>query len=172
MSESGLQKIVAELAKRAQKQAADEIVEVQIRVVSGTFDKLVTYTNLLVLAGYATFFGLWQVTKEMIDPRLSMLAAFFTAVSASVFVLFEVFRGYIHSLSLVKLDQIILGAAATDAQRLTQAIGEHSKAERVMNARILPVWRVIFLVTVLTGVAGIGILLWAFLSHLLDGILM
>ena len=163
-----LQKAVEDLSRRAQKQAADEIIDAQIRVMAGTFDKATAYANLLVLAGYASFFGLWQVTKGQVDTKLSTLAALLMAVSATVFVFFEVAKSLYHSISLNRLNKVMTGPAAANPHLLLQAIAEHNKTQDKATTRLFRWWLVAFIITVVAGLGAVGILMSAFVGALLS----
>ncbi|EJC6960356.1 hypothetical protein MX910_004386 [Vibrio vulnificus] len=79
------------------KMAANALVEAQIKILTASYDKMAAYTNLVVVAGYATFFGLWNLTKDILSPDQKLWSALLIAISASVFVIFEVTKNYFHS---------------------------------------------------------------------------
>jgi hypothetical protein len=45
-----LNKIVQELAAKAQKQEQDQKIDVLIKVMSALYEKAITYTNLIIVA--------------------------------------------------------------------------------------------------------------------------
>lgn len=98
-----LQKVLTEMANRQQELAqkesqrqarelADKIVDVQTAILSAGFDKAATYTNLIVLGGYATYFALWSQVKDHLTPIAEILSGLCMLVSALTFVLFEVYK--------------------------------------------------------------------------------
>jgi uncharacterized membrane protein (DUF2068 family) len=79
-------------AQQQQEKAVNDIVETQIKIVSATFDKAVAYTNVIVIGGYAAFFGLWSLTKQYMTAMQARWAALLMLLSASTFVFFEVYK--------------------------------------------------------------------------------
>jgi hypothetical protein len=67
-----------------------EIVDAQIKVFSAVYEKARTYTNLVIVAGYAGFFGLWSLTREYLAPRSALIAAALMGISIAGFVFFEI----------------------------------------------------------------------------------
>jgi hypothetical protein len=97
MDQSAWQRGFSEAAKREQARVAAEISDAQIRVLSAVFDKAVAYTNLIMLGGYAGFFGLWQLTSSSLTKTLSMWAALLVFISLVTFVGYEIFKMVIGS---------------------------------------------------------------------------
>src|SRR5438067_6391791 len=57
-----------------------------------------SYTQILLGAGYAGFFAIWSGTREFIGPRTRVLTGLMISISLVVFIAFEVFRVFVHSL--------------------------------------------------------------------------
>ena len=163
-----MEEVVKRLAEESDKRTAEQIVEAQIKVMAATYDKAMAYTNLITVAGYASFFGLWQITKEKLADNVSILSALLIVVSAAVFVLFEVTKNYFQSRNIQKLNAIITNpGTANSAIALQKAFDEHNSR---VNRQIVYWgywWHFSWIFTVTTGVAAIGLLLWSFLSQLL-----
>jgi hypothetical protein len=163
-----LQKLLEDQVRRAQKQTADEIIDANIKIMAATFDKAVAYSNLLVLAGYASFFGLWQVTRGLVTPKLSALAALLMAISATVFVLFEVAKALFHSIALQQLNRAMTSAPIGNPQALAQAIAQHNKSQERSTVSFMRWWFVAFAITVAAGLGAVGILMSAFIGVLVE----
>lgn len=163
-----MEEVVKRLAEEADKRAAEQIVEAQIKVMAATYDKSMAYTNLITVAGYASFFGLWQITKEKLDDNVSIWSALLIGISAAVFVLFEVTKNYFQSRNIQRLNGIITNPnIASSATALQQAFNEHNGR---VNRQIVfwgYWWHFSWLITVSSGVTAIGLLLWSFVSQLL-----
>ena len=42
----------------------DLAVDIQIRIIAGAYEKANAYTNLIIVAGYAGLFALWQIRER------------------------------------------------------------------------------------------------------------
>lgn len=167
MAQHPLQQAIAEAAAAQDKKAADAIVDMQIRILSAVYEKAIAYTNLIVLAGYASFFGLWQLTKDGLTKQQTMWAALCILSSAVVFVMFEVTKMYVSSRTILKLNKTIADPAVVNsAARLMAALGAVEKEERRVVIMFGYWWHFALAFTVLTGLAGVGILAYAFISAL------
>ncbi|MEW8654652.1 MAG: hypothetical protein AB2595_10465, partial [Candidatus Thiodiazotropha endolucinida] len=122
-----MEEIVSRLAQEEDKRSAKRIVDAQINIISAAYDKAIAYTNLITIAGYASFFGLWQITQDKMSDSYSVWAALLLAVSASLFVLFEVTKTYFHSKNVLKLNEIISNPEISNsATALQAAFDEHN----------------------------------------------
>jgi hypothetical protein len=63
MTEQTLQDVIRQTEEKQQKDVAEKIIEAQIKIITASYDRAVAYTNVIVVAGYAAFFGLWTLTK-------------------------------------------------------------------------------------------------------------
>lgn len=167
MAEHPLQQAMALAATAQDKKAAEAIVDTQIRILSAVYEKAIAYTNLIVLAGYASFFGLWQLTKDDITKQQSMWAALCILSSAVIFVMFEVTKMYVSSRTLLKLNKTIADPAVVNsAARLMAALEVVAKEERRIAVMFGYWWHFALAFTVLTGIAGVGTLAYAFIYAL------
>ena len=78
--------------QQQQEQVAKDIIESHIKILSASYDKAVTYTNVIVIGGYASFFGLWSVSKPYLSAVQARWAALIMLLSVSTFVFFEVYK--------------------------------------------------------------------------------
>lgn len=72
----------------AADKAKDRIVEMQSRI----FDKAAAYTNLILIAGYASAFAIWNLTKALLSPKTTIAVALFLGLSLVCFIFFEVYK--------------------------------------------------------------------------------
>src|SRR5229473_781460 len=76
------------------KRQIDLAVEIQIRIIAGAYEKANAYTNLIILAGYAGLFALWQFTKDNLSRTQVLVSALLTLTSITIFVLFEIYKAH------------------------------------------------------------------------------
>ena len=162
-----MQKIVEHLAKEADKRSAEELIEAQIKVMAAAYEKASAYTNLIIVAGYASFFGLWQITKGLMSEKQVLWSALLISISASVFVFFEVTKTFFQSKQLQELNKIITDPRVSNSfSALRKAFDEHNLK---VNRQIVYWgywWHFAWIASVAAGVSAIGILMWAFVSGL------
>ena len=171
MSDPTIQDLVREAAEKQQREIAEKIVETQIKIITATYDKAVAYTNLIVVSGYAAFFGLWTLTKVHLSKPLALWAALFMLLSGATFAFFEVYKMIFTSNRLIKAyagfsDRI----KGQPASKILEELQKRDAEAKAATLRFLPIWRIALLVSVATGVAGVGVLVYAFGHALLAGI--
>lgn len=165
-----LSRLAETLAQQERDRISREIVETQIKIVSALYDKAVAYTNVIILGGYASFFGLWSLTKPYLPPALARLAALLMLLSVLTFVLFEVFKMVVTTRSLHRQSLILSDPEGiNDPSILLRRLQEFSQAERKTSIRFVKVWVANVAIAVSTGLTAAGILLYCFVSGLICG---
>jgi hypothetical protein len=168
MTEPTLQDVIRQATEKQQKEVGEKIIETQIKIITASYDKAVAYTNVIVVAGYAAFFGLWTLTKPHLSKPQALWAALFMCVSAATFVFFEVYKMAFTAQSLhskyLTLSERLKGNTAQEVLAELQKLEDEGKKAAL---RFLPVWRICLLISVVTGLVGVGILAFAFVYALL-----
>lgn len=159
---------IEDLQREHNERVAQELAEAQIRMNGALFDKAAAYTNVITVVGYAGFFGLWQLAKEHLSRGAVLWSAFFMGVSILAFLSFEIYKVTTLQLSLARAQSRLPkpGDGATPEAVLAH-LREIDRAARSAQARMIPIWTAAFVVCVVTGLAGAGILLWALVVGLL-----
>jgi len=121
------------------------------------FEAAAKYNGIVLGVGYAGFFGLWSIVGQQASqsPRLHALAALLIAVSLSLFVLWEVYCMFLNTVTATHPKT--MGATPT---RFIRCV--HFCYDGLENA-----WVPVFLLTVATGLGGIGSLAWLLVDNLL-----
>src|SRR5438034_479873 len=76
------------------KRQIDLVVDTQIRIIAGSYDKANAYTNLIILAGYAGLFALWQFTKDNLGRTQVLVSGLLFLISITIFVVFEIYKAH------------------------------------------------------------------------------
>jgi DNA transposition AAA+ family ATPase len=163
-----IEKLAKEAEERRQKELVDKLVETQTKVVTASYDRATAYTNVIIVAGYAAFFGLWTLTKTYISKPLALWAALLMAFSAATFMIFEVYKMFWTGRALS--EQFLTLSDRIKDKPPQAALAEFQKLEtdmKRMTLRFLPVWRIVLLLVVSTGFGAIGLLGFAFIRALL-----
>lgn len=146
-------------------------VKANRELITSAFDSATRYSNLFILAGYGTFFGLWNVTRDRLVGRQAPIwAALLMLVSVATFAAFQVYSVYLNSSALIRLAQANVDPPPATLEDLMSRMQRHYEEERKRTPRTLRIWRPVFFFTVATGFAAIGILGWAFVQSLWRGL--
>ena len=143
------------------------MVETHVKILTSSYDKATTYTNLVIVAGYAGLFALWHVTKEHLSRNQTLSAALLLLVSIIVFVLFEIYKAYYTSSSLLGYSQIVNRPENQNSlAKLASEIERYRLEDQRRGIWFGKSWLVVFIVTTLTGLGSAVILLYAFVRAL------
>lgn len=141
------------------RQALDEIVEAQIKVVTATFNSAVAYTNLIMLAGYAGFFGLWQLAAEYLSKNEKLWSALLILVSLLLFVAFEVVKMIVIARGVRKKAAILNSpSTAGNPERTLAALQSFEKSLDRATKPFMLYWTITTALCVASGLAGVTIL--------------
>lgn len=138
-----------------------ELLEAQKELLSSSYSKAGAYTNMVLGLGYAGFFGLWALTKEYLTNIQVLWSALLMAISLLIFILFEVYKNFHISQSLLGLE-----SAVSDPQNFRQKISRWKSESHVKTIRFGKIWSSVFWATVATGMGGALILIYAFIVNL------
>jgi hypothetical protein len=139
-------------------------IEQQKRFVAHMYQQSSAYTNLIMIAGYAGIFGLWQITKAQLSSFTVNGVASLIAFSLLVFVAFEVKKMVSMGFFMRRLNRI-LAENFEPAERVRaweEALVEWS-AKEGKN------WVVYLMLTIVPGFGAGGWLLVEFLRSLWYG---
>ena len=150
------------------KRQIDLVVETQIRIIAGSYEKANAYTNLIILAGYAGLFALWQFTKDHLSRTQSTISALLLLTSIVIFVLFEIYKAHYTSRLLRQYLAVVQQPEnRASPERLLSAMNAFESAERVAAIHFVRFWQLVFWLTTITGVSAAVVLGYAFVRALL-----
>lgn len=165
-----IEAVVREAQERKLREQVDTMVELQTKIVTTSYDKATAYTNVIIVAGYAAFFGLWTLTKTYVSKPLAIWAALLMCISAGTFVFFEIYKmvfiGNQLNRQILTLGERIKNKSATEVLKELQDLESYSKRAAL---RFQPVWRVVLLLAVATGLGAFLVLSGSFIYALLSG---
>ena len=138
-----------------------ELLEARKKLLSSSYSKAGAYTNMVLGLGYAGFFGLWALTKEYLTNDQVLWAALLMLISLLTFILFEVYKSFYTSKSLLGMAR-----AMSDPQNFHQKILQWESENQTKTIRFGMIWSSVFWVTVITGIGGALILMYAFIVNL------
>lgn len=166
---SNLQQALEAAAKREQERVAKEVADAQIHIVTAMYSQGAAYTNLVILGGYASFFGLWQLTSQHLSKRQSLWAALLMLVSICIFVFFEVYKMSLTSHQTYKQAKLLSSPEArTDPNVLLKRLNDLQIIQEGQAAVSMLVWMLALALTVLFALSAVCVLVYAFISGLLQ----
>ena len=130
--------------------------------VENSFEKAEQYLKTIQLGAYAAFFTIWGFTKQWLEPKLSILAVILMIISATTFVIYEIWKSTLLALALKKHASISAHGLEKFVQnRFSKLISEKSSVLSLAKSRAT-VW----VICTFTGFISIAILVWQLLSAL------
>ncbi|NIA07839.1 MAG: hypothetical protein GWP14_09460 [Actinobacteria bacterium] len=163
-----IKNFMVDAQKKEQQQIVNNIVDMQIKILAAIYDKATTYTQLIIIVGYASFFGIWSFVKGYISEKCVLWSAIFMSVSVTIFVLFEVCKMIYTSWFLLKRDSTLKNIQnMDDPQKILDALRRHDKQVQRTTVRWGKFWCWIIVPTVLFAVIAIAMSLIGFIAGLL-----
>jgi uncharacterized membrane protein len=155
--------------KQKQEQIAKEIIDIQIKILSAIYDKAIAYTHVIIIAGYAGFFGIWSFTKQYLSVGYVLWSALFMSFSIATFVLFEVYKMYVTGRDLLSRNQMVNKQLrdTTDPKAMLTILQEYDKRNEDITIRFGRVWYWNIIIAVITAIVAIFIALFGFVCALL-----
>lgn len=125
------------------------------KFVQDNFEKAEQYLRAMQLGGYAAFFALWSITRDSLSPVWGSLAAALMLISVVTFVLWEVCKATLLTLSLKSYASL---AGSRIEEFIREKVSERTRQESAMT--VLAKSRATFwIVSMFPALAGAGILL-------------
>ncbi|QXB03000.1 hypothetical protein [Aeromonas sp. FDAARGOS 1416] len=135
-------------------------VEANKEIYSAIMSSNSSYTNLIIVAGYAGYFSLLSVVKDGISILYMLSSAFLILISISTFVIFEVYK--MHSV-LSHVNKVII-SLSNNGCRASQILDAVKREQQRFNLSAMKYWYVCLWVCLLTGLGGVLVLLFALLT--------
>ncbi len=148
----------AVLEAKAEVKEADAFLDFHIKLLAATFDKGSAYTNIVMIAGYASFFGIWSMVKDLNRPANKM-AVLLMLLSVTIFVVFEFVKMFWLGRQQMRRQRIVAagleGLGAEEIRARFNRLDVDLQAESGKFARF---WLVTVLPAALAALAGIALL--------------
>lgn len=134
------------------------------KFVESISEKADQYLRTIQLGGYAIFFAVWGITREWLTPFWGSLAAILMIISAIIFVIWEIWKSTILSLTL-RQHAIISSLPIEDfiRTRMSKLIYIQSKITTLAKARAI-----IWIICVIPACFSLIILIWQLLKMIIS----
>lgn len=151
----------------SQRAAVAELLNVQVKLINALYDKAAAYTNLIMIAGYAGFFGIWQMAKDHLGASQVLWSALLMLASVSVFVAFEVYKIITTARQqMARSEELYDERNHADVDRLLAKLNELAEATHKWAPRFAKVWLFVLVSAIGTAVTATGILAYALIAAL------
>jgi hypothetical protein len=127
----------------------DSLISAQKELLAFAYNSAAAYTNLILGAGYVGYFATWAFLKDRLTPLTELWSALLVLVSLLSFILFEVYKSFYVSQSLLSLQR-----AVQDPAHFLQRVQEYERDRQARDIRMGRIWATTFWFCLLTGFAG------------------
>jgi hypothetical protein len=158
--------LAGHINRLSQQQAMDmqkKQIDILKEILTHSYDKSTTYANLIIIAGYVAFFSLWKEVKEFLPVKAALASALLMAISALLFVLYEIFKMIYGSIYFRNIGKEI--EEIKDPQTFIEKIQKGQQKFSTLNFRV---WYIVLIPTLGTGLSGAAILVYYFVKGLLE----
>ena len=139
-----------------------------IKLASTMFDKSKAYANLIIMAGYAGFFGLWSITKDSLTPKQVLWSALFILISLSSFVIFETVKMMFNARFMISIENPLKKLPnAQNIDDFLNILKDFDKTTESRNMKFIRFWVISNRITIPTALIGVSILMYSFIVNLL-----
>lgn len=133
----------------------DKNIDHYIRYVKEQNQLHKQYTQLIISAGYAGYFGLWSISKGYIDPITAKWSFLLFCISLLSFLILEIFKIGLDGFGIHIKNQALLKAKIEDNyQRKNDHVNSANRYEDCLELWISRIWVISYPVSVITGIAA------------------
>lgn len=169
MAGNELSELLRQASQKERERVAKEIVDTQIKILTALYDKAIAYTNVVIIGGYASFFGMWSFTKDYLSTWQAVWSALMMSVSIVIFVSFEIVKMTFTSRSLLARGRAMGDPAATqDPNEILARLRDFDLQSQRETIRFGKFWTYTLVVTVSPAVVAIAILFYGFITRLIQ----
>ena len=156
-----LAKIINEISAQQAKAQQRAQIEAIKEIVTHCYSSGTNYINLIIVAGYVTFFVVWKSMKEDLVKIIMLTSCLSVILSLILFIVSEIHtmvkNAMFHRKFFAKFKEELPPSFVDDYRREAQ---EHER-------HMFKAWLVLFFPTVVFGIFGGGLLVYAFSESLI-----
>lgn len=131
--------------------------------IESSYEKVEQYFRTIQLAGYAAFFGLWNLSKDYLSEKYALYSLLLMIVSALVFMFWEVFKSSIIILEIKGHAKIGSNSVEEFIKSRVKIRGKGSAISIVTRYRVVP-----WFISILSATASIVILITLFVCRVIE----
>ncbi len=138
-----------------------EIIDVQKELLAHTFSAAQSYTNLILVAGYAGFFAIWSQLGADMTKATMFWSGLLISLSIGGFIAWEMYGMITRSRSMLGIARAVNDPERYEELMQQQRITQHDRAVQVGRA-----WLVALPFIAGTGFMGLIVIISAFIHGL------
>jgi hypothetical protein len=138
-----------------------QFIEKQKEIVLTAYEQAKSYSNIVMMGGYAGLFAIWSFTKEQLVKWQVIAVGLLALLSVLLFVLFEIYGMWLRSVQTFTLLKQLAKAG-----QMNKFPDDYGKQERERAESLSRIWPFFFFGALISGLAAAAILLWAFVQKL------
>ena len=146
------------------KEELQEFIQKQKEIVVSSYEQAKSYSNIIMMGGYAGLFAIWNFTKSYLLCWQAMTVGLLSVVSILTFVLFELYGIWLRATETTNLISQL-----QKAEKLDSFPSDYGKQELKRSQIFAKVWPFFFFTAVGTALFAALILAWSFVEKLLCG---
>ncbi len=139
-----------------------KILETQKELITHSYSQAMAYTNLIMLGGFASFFGLWKLTEPYLLKWQIFLSALLMMISVTTFVVFEIYKMIVNGRVAFSLAKTV-----EDPQKFIFNLMNHKAKVSKITVGLQRVWYLVLAISVPAGVSAAGILAYSYVFGLI-----
>jgi hypothetical protein len=139
-----------------------EFIQKQKEVVISSYEQAKSYSNIIMMGGYAGLFTLWNFTKLYLACWQVMIVGLLSLVSILTFVLFEIYGFWLRATQTSNLISQL-----QKAEKLNNFPADYGKQELKRSETLAKVWPFFFFTALGTALLAALILGWSFVTELI-----
>jgi len=156
-----LAKIINEISAQQAKAQQRAQIEVIKEIITHSYTSGVNYINVIIVAGYVLFFAVWKSMKADLSKILMLSSCLCVLVSVLLFIISE-----IHKMVSTAMFYRRFFTKFKD-QLPPTFVDDYKKESQEYNRCMFHVWLSFFVPTVIFGLLGAGLIVYAFSESLI-----
>lgn len=145
---------------------AQQTIEDQKQILSALYDRSHTYNSIILVIGYAGFFGLWTLIKDYIADWQALWAALLISISLIALIFFETYKMIFSSWLVLTWQKELIEVKPGQTYDFMERWNVFKLRLATANLWHIRIWIVQLCIIIPTALAASGIMLWAFISNL------
>ena len=140
----------------------EEFIKKQKEVITASYEQAKQYSNIIILAGYAGLFAIWNFTKQSLENWQTLSVGLLTIISVLIYIIFELYGAWLRTTQVKnQMEELI------DAEKLHKFPDEYGKGEISRVSIFMAVWPYFFFSAIAFAIGAASILIYSFVSKLL-----
>lgn len=136
-------------------------IEEQKKLVVTSYEQAKSYSNIIMMGGYAGLFAIWNFTKVHLEKWQSISVGLLALISIFIFVLFEIYGAWVRTTQTFSLLSQL-----KEVENLGAFPKDYGKQEFKRSEALAKIWPFFFFSALATALLAAFILGWSFVLQL------